>query len=56
VAERDLAGEADEDVEPEQGDDEDRDERELLGAEVRERAREQRDRCERRDREADAEG
>jgi hypothetical protein len=34
VAERDLSGEADEDVEAEQRDDEDRDEGELLGAEV----------------------
>jgi hypothetical protein len=56
VAERDLSGEADEDVEPEQRDDEDRDEGELLGAEVRERAGQQRDRRERGDGEAGAEG
>ena len=56
MAERDLSGEADEDVEPEQGDDEDRDEGELLGAEVRERAGQQGDRRQRGDGEADGEG
>jgi hypothetical protein len=43
-----LAAEADEDVEPEQSDEIDRDEGELLRAEVRKGARQQRKRGERR--------
>jgi hypothetical protein len=56
VSERDLAAEADEDVESEQGDEVDRDEGELLRAEVREGARQQSERDERGGEQSETEG
>jgi hypothetical protein len=56
VPERDLAAEADEDVESEQGDEVDRDEGDLLRAEVRESARQQGERDERGGEQSETEG